>query len=91
MDKILLFVNENWKLIFKPFNLKTIEDKNELLNYSDAILIISSDKKQEIEDIIEKLEENEIIISEIPGDKDSEFDIEEVERLITKVLGFARS
>lgn len=89
MNEVLAFVNENWEKILKIFNVKILKDKNELLKYQEAILFLSEDKRKEIEPILQKLEEREIIIGEVPESKESKFEIEDVQRLISKVLGFS--
>jgi len=89
MSEILALVNENWEKILRIFNIKILKDKNELLKYQEAILFLSEDKRKEIEPILQKLEEREIIIGEVPESKDSEFEIEDIQRLIAKVLGFS--
>jgi len=89
MNEVLAFVNENWEKILKIFNVKILKDKNELLKYQEAILFLSEDKRKEIEPILQKLEEREIIVGEVPESKESKFEIEDVQRLISKVLGFS--
>lgn len=89
MSEILALVNENWEKILRIFNIKILKDKNELLKYQEAILFLSEDKRKEIEPILQKLEEKEIVIGELPESKESEFEIEDIQRLIAKVLGFS--
>jgi len=89
MSEILALVNENWEKILRIFNIKILKDKNELLKYQEAILFLSEDKRKEIEPILQKLEEKEIVIGELPESKKSEFEIEDIQRLIAKVLGFS--
>jgi len=89
MSEILALVNENWEKILRIFNIKILKDKNELLKYQEAILFLSEDKRKEIEPILQKLEEREIVIGELPESKESEFEIEDIQRLIAKVLGFS--
>jgi vacuolar-type H+-ATPase subunit F/Vma7 len=89
MKEILALVNENWEKILKLFGVKIIKEGKEILNYQGAILLLSEDRKNEIETFLRKIEENEIIIGELPANKDSQFEIEDVQRLMSKILGFS--
>jgi len=89
MNKIFALVNDNWKKIFNIFNIEVLENKDGILNYKEAILLISEDKKSEIKDIEDKIEKREIIVTELPANENSKLEIEEIEKLINKVLGIS--
>jgi len=89
MKGIAAFVNENWEKVLRVFGVEIIKEKNEILKNSINILFLSEDKKKEIEDILQKIEENEIIITELPSSKDSKSEIDNIQRLISKVLGIS--
>lgn len=88
MNEVLAMVNENWAKLLKVFKIRIIETKEEILNFRDKILLVSEDKKPELQNILDELEEKNIIIGEIPANQFSEFDVEDIKRLMAKVVGF---
>lgn len=88
MDEILALVNENWSKLLRVFKIRIIEKKEEILNFKDSILLASEDKMVELQNILDKLEKNNIIIGELPANQFSKFELEDIKRLMAKVVGF---
>ncbi len=81
------FCNKNWAYLLKAFNVKNLDFPEQISQLQKTILLISDDKLKEIEHLRKKVEENEVVIIELPGTKNSSFNKKEIEFLLSKALG----
>lgn len=86
---IYAFSNKNWAKLLSAFNIKNLSSLQEILNLKRAILLISDDRLDEISSLKEKIEANDVVITELPADEKSDFDKNEIKSLIKRALGIS--
>jgi hypothetical protein len=85
--EIYLFTNKIWEKIFKIFGIKNLDSAKQALNLKNAIIFTSDDRVDELKVFENKLQSNDVIITILPSNVNSNFNRDELKSLISKALG----